>query len=122
MENILVAISVWIVFLTYWLNMLEGQVTQLFEKERPVVGPQGRIDEYNNEAKKICGKLIFITMIYVISFYILLPETVNIVKNSSFSLWNFDASKTIFVLIEAGLLGLAVYAAKLIYDVSKNVI
>lgn len=121
MGDILSAISVFLVFLTFLFNSIEKEITEIIGLRKPEIAQIERRKQFNNELLKLLYlKALPISIIYSVTFYSLLPKVVNILMTSNFSLWQFDALKTIFVFIEIGLLGLTIFAIiKTIHLVEK---
>jgi len=61
-----------------------------------------------------------ISIIYLITFYILLPDTVKIISTSTLNIWDFDELNTLFVFIELGILGLTIYAIMKTYQLFEK--
>lgn len=110
MAETLSAISVLLVFLTVLLSSIEQNVETILSK-RPQQEHKDKMRKYKRKIKNILYfKLIPISLIYTIVFYTLLPSTIEIISVSTFSFWYFDTLNTIFVFVEAGLLGLVIYS------------
>jgi|WetSurMetagenome_2_1015567.scaffolds.fasta_scaffold85529_3 hypothetical protein len=111
MADLLSAISVLLVFLTFLFNEIEREVIiHINQSKPPVVQKVARKQFQRNTLKLLLLKVLPVTLIYIITFYSILPNTVNILNYSYISFWNFDALNTIFVFIELGLLGLTIFA------------
>jgi flagellar biosynthesis protein FlhB len=122
MADTLSAISVLLVFLTFLFHLIENKVSAIIEEKKPDEAKTTEVKKYYYKLNQtLFLKLIPITFIYLVAFYVLLPTTVNIIRNSTFSLWNFDALETLFVCIEAGLLGLTIYAIYRIIELIKKI-
>jgi hypothetical protein len=111
MTDLLSAISVLLVFLTFLFNGIEKEINEKLSLRKPDPEQQKARSKFNNELYRLLFlKTIPVTLIYLITFYCLLPTTIEIITKSNFSIWHFDALKTIFVFIAFGLLGLGIYA------------
>jgi CBS domain containing-hemolysin-like protein len=121
MGDLLVAISVLLVFLTLFFNAIEKQVSEKVQLQKPEKEQVIKRQKYISELYKLLFvKTIPITLIFLITAYILLPKAVKIVITSNFNLWHFDELNTIFVFIVIGFWGLTVYAIiKTIQLISK---
>lgn len=112
MLDIITGVSVLLIFLTVLLTALDKEVNDKINKTKPPKADQKTANgKFNNNL--IVLLLLIATpvlLIYFVTFWSLLPKTLTILKTSSFSIWNFNELKTIFVFIEIGLLGLTVFA------------
>ncbi len=120
MAETLSAISVLLVFLTFLLNSIEQSLDTILSK-RPYEDHVDKMNKYKEKIRSILFlKLVPISLVYIITFYVLLPDTFIIISNSTFSFWDFDALNTIFVFVEIGLLGLAIYSISKIVILFKE--
>jgi hypothetical protein len=111
MADLISALSVFLVFLTFLLNSLEADLKELLKKRKPDANQINSLNQYKLEFKKLFYlKSLPISIVYISTFYILLPKTINIINNSKLSFWEFDEFNTLFVFIELGLLCLMIYA------------
>lgn len=111
MADLLSAISVLLVFLTFLFNGIEKEISEKLFHRKPPASQTNALKRFNTETLKLLLlKTIPVTIIYIVTFYSLLPWTIHILITSNFSLWNFDELNTIFVFIETGLLGLIIFA------------
>ena len=112
MADLLSAISVFLVFLTFLFNSIEKEINETINTRKPENKQKEMMKLYRRNLRRVTFlKSLPITLIYLVSFYTLLPSTINILKTSKFDFWHFDELNTLFVFIEIGILGLAVYAA-----------
>lgn len=110
MGDLLSALSVYLVFLTFLLNSLEKEVSDILSQRKPEAAQTDKIKRYTADLKRILYFKTFpISIVYLTTFYILLPETIAIIKSSKANLWDFDELKTLFVFIELGILGITIY-------------
>lgn len=121
MADLLSAISVFLVFLTFLLNSIEKEVSDILSTRKPEAAQTDRLTRYKSYLKRIFYlKTLPISIIYLITFYILLPDTVKIISTSTLNIWNFDELKTLFVFIELGILGLTIYAIMKTYQLYEK--
>jgi hypothetical protein len=110
MADILSAISVLLVFLTFLLNGLQKDVDELLEARKPPEAQEEKLKQVNNTLLKLLWlKAIPVCLVFAVIFYLLLPKAIDIVSKDQLSLWNFDTLSTLFVFIEIGVFGLAVF-------------
>jgi len=111
-NDILSSISVLLVFLTLLITYLSTELKQILDESKP---EKSRVKERLKFLKKLRFilflKSIPITFIFLVVTYTLFPQSINILCTSNIDLWNFDTLKTIFILIELGLIGLSIYSA-----------
>lgn len=116
MVDLLSAISVYLVFLTFLFNSIEKEIQKSLDLIKPEKEQQKKLKQYKKEVREILFiKSLPISIIYIVSFYVLLPMTINILKESSFNIIDFDALNTFFLFIEVGLFGLSLYAISKTY-------
>lgn len=111
MVNEISAISVFLFFLTFLFNSIDSRTTTILEERVPERTQHDKLRKY---LRKL-NLLIFLnalptTLVYLATTYLLFPDCLNILKKSTFSLCHFDVLATLFIFIELGLLGFAIYA------------
>jgi hypothetical protein len=122
MADLLSAISVFLVFLTFLLNSIEKEVSDILSTRKPEVAQTDRLIRYKSDLKRIFYlKTLPISIIYLITFYILLPDTVKIISISTLNICDFDELKTLFVFIELGILGLTIYSFLKTYQLFEKI-
>lgn len=111
MGNLLAAISVLLVFLTFLFQSIDKEVSGKIDKPIPDVNKTNERARFKSELRKLFFlKSLPISIIYLTTTYSLLPKTVYILHHSKIDLWSFNPLNTIFVFIEYGLVGLTLYA------------
>jgi hypothetical protein len=122
MADLLSAVSVLLVFLTFLLTSIEKEITEKCNTRKPELAQKEKRKLFNNDLIKLLFlKIVPIILIYFITFYALLPKSLKIITNSSFELWNFDELNTIFIFIELGLLSLTIYAVTKLFQLIKKI-
>lgn len=122
MADLLSAISIFLVFLTFLLNSIEKEVSDILSKRKPEVAQTDRLIRYKSDLKRIFYlKTLPISIIYLITFYILLPDTVKIISISTLDIWDFDELNTLFVFIELGIFGLTIYVILKTYQLFEKI-
>jgi hypothetical protein len=121
MADLLSAISVLLVFLTFLLSGIEKDVSEKILQRKPTEAQKEARRQFNNEILKLIFlKILPVSLMYIATFYALLPKAILILTTSNFSFWHFDELKTIFVFIEIGLLGLTIFALTKMYQLMKK--
>lgn len=121
MADLLSAISVFLVFLTFLFNGIEKEANEKIASRRPGATATEGLGKFNREIRQLLWlKVVPVSFVFGITFYCLLPEAVKIIQNSKFSLWDFNPLNTLFVFIETGLLGLTVFAFYTAYKLLKK--
>ena len=121
MADLLSAISVLLVFLTFLFNGIEKEVSEKVFQRKPPASQADALKKFNAETLKLLLlKTLPVTIIFIVTFYSLLPRAVHILTTSKLTLWNFDELNTIFVFIETGLLGLTIFATSKAFDLIKK--
>ncbi|MCX6195273.1 MAG: hypothetical protein NTY55_01305 [Flavobacteriia bacterium] len=111
MGDLLSAISVFLIFLMFLFNSIGKEVEDTLATRKPEDAQADKLNRYKTDLKQLLFlKSLPITLIFVISFYVLLPKTLTIIKTSKIDFWNFNELKTLFVFIEIGVFGLTSYA------------
>jgi len=111
MADLLSAISVLLVFLTFLLTSIEKEVSDKTSQRKPEKAQTQNRKNFNNELLRLLFmKVAPVTLMYCITFYSLLPKAIHIVTTSTFHIWDFNELNTIFLFIEIGLLGLTAFA------------
>jgi len=111
MGDLLSSISVLLVFLTFLLSSIEQRVSEKLSAPVPLKNLQSERKKFMGEIRTLLFlRTLPVTLIFGVVFYTMLPKTVEILMQSEFSWWYFDALSTILVFLELGLLGLMFYA------------
>lgn len=111
MNDILSAIGVLLVFLTFLLGSIQGEISNILDEKEPESSQTSQIRIYKSKIRKVFWlKSLPITLIFLIISYILIPSSVKIITESQIDFWNFDALNTIFIFVEIGLLGLTSFS------------
>ncbi len=122
MADILSAVSVLLIFLTFLLNVLEKQISEKIQSKPP---EKAQIQKYKSYKEDIVKLLLLksfpLTLIFICTFYSLLPLSVQIISISSLNLWNFDELNTIFIFVEVGLFALMVISILKLFDLIKKI-
>lgn len=123
MSDILSALSVFLVFLTFLLNSIEKEINEILVTRKPETSQSQKLKEYYTQLKKIFFlKSLPITIIYLISFYSVLPKTVTLFLTGKFAIWDFDTLNTIFIFVTLGLLGLTIFSIAKSYQLLKKIL
>ncbi len=121
MSETISTLSLLIVFQTVFYDILSKDVNTFVEKE--IYGKQTPTSRgiYRRELIRITIKTSFLFFSYLILFYLLIPESISILKTSSFSLWDFDIRNTLFVFIEIYLFVFTALSFELMFELEKRI-
>ncbi|MFL5741386.1 MAG: hypothetical protein ACJ75B_14275 [Flavisolibacter sp.] len=112
MADLLSAISVFLVFLTFLLQIVDRDISAMIKESNPF---QDKINDKKVFRKRLFKALFLksipITLIYLITAYSLLPKVVYLIKYGKIDLWNFDPLNTLFIFIQFGVTALFIYSA-----------
>jgi hypothetical protein len=121
MADILAAITVLMVFLTFLLQAIDNQITVQIDAPTPNVSKTIERAKFKKKLRVLLiTKSIPITIAFAITSYTLLPKSISIIHHSRFDLWNFDILNTIFIFIELGAIGLTVYSTVKLVQLAKK--
>ena len=103
MGDALSAIGLLLVFAGAFTDMMERSVQNLLNTDKPS-------GEEKDASKRLIGdfrqaiyaRSIPLTTSMTVVCYLLLPETVSILRASELSVWNFDLANTLYVCIHIG--------------------
>lgn len=110
MSDILSAISVFLVFISFILSNIDKKVEAILKKEKPTDAQKTALEKYRKEIRHFFKfQLCPILIVFAVTFYLLLPHTIKIIANSEFSFWDFDILNSLFICIEGGILLLVAY-------------
>ena len=111
MNDILSAIGVILVFLTFLLGSIQREISAILEEKKPEASQVSKIEIYNSKIKKIFYvKSLPISIIFLVISYLLIPSCVKIFKDSQFEFWSFDVLNTTFIFVEMGLMGMTIFS------------
>lgn len=109
-DKLLSAISVLLVFLIFFLSLIEKEIDEQTSKNKPDKAQASARKSFECHLKWLSVKSIFLNLSFLSAFYLLLPKTLSILCSNKFSIWNFDERNTIFVFIEIGLIILFIFS------------
>ena len=113
MGDIFSAISIILVFATVSLDIFAKESDNFITKQNPDKDKPTEQTDLKKEKNKLLFKLIV--------FWLLIPKSIEIIKDSEISLWNFDIVKTFYVIINFGILIFIVLTTNYIYKIlNKN--
>lgn len=104
MGDIFSAIGIILVFATVGLDVYAKEATVFISKNNPDKDKPTEVINFKKEKRNVILKLIGVFIFYLILFWLLLPKSIKIIKNSELALWNFDMVQTFYVLINIGVL------------------
>ncbi len=121
MGDIFSAISIILVFATVSLDIFAKESDNFITKENPDKDKPTEQTDFKKEKNKLLFKLIGVLLFYLLLFWLLIPKSIEIIKDSEISLWNFDIVKTFYVIINFGILIFIVLTTNYIYKIfNKN--
>lgn len=110
-SDLLSSISVLLVFLTILVTYVSTELRAILDELIPDTTEAKKREKFFRRLRFVLFvKSLPITLVFILVTYILLPHTIDVISTSSFSWWNFDSLKTIFVIIEFGLIGFTIYS------------
>ena len=104
MGDIFSAISIILVFATVSLDIFAKESDNFITKQNPDKDKPTEQADFKKEKNKLLFKLIGVLLFYLLLFWLLIPKSIEIIKDSEISLWNFDIVKTFYVIINFGIL------------------
>ena len=104
MGDIFSAISIILVFATVSLDIFAKESDNFITKQNPDNDKPTEQTDFKKEKNKLLFKLIGVLLFYLLLFWLLIPKSIEIIKDSEISLWNFDIVKTFYVIINFGIL------------------
>ncbi len=111
MSDLLSAISIFLVFITFLLRIIDEEVSGVIIAVPPFKDQKNQIKSFVNRLYRLLFfKAIPINIIFLITAYSIFPKTIHLISDGKIDLWNFDPLATIFIFIECGVIGLSVYA------------
>lgn len=111
MTDIISASSLVFTIIALTFNSQIAEIKVILEEENyDKSSPMSRKFQRGKALKAILVKAFPLFLAFWILFYILLPETINLVLDSRFSFWHFNTVNTLFVFIETIILIFAIRA------------
>lgn len=99
MSDILSAISILLAIILFFYDKTTSSIKNVLEKPLPPKKQTVEFEKVKNEIFISTGISLIYSLIYLIFFWLLLPTSFKIVMNTKFSIWNFDLSSTIYIII-----------------------
>ncbi len=110
-SEILSSISVLLVFLTILVTYLSTELNAILNESKPVKDRKAEREKFIKKLRFILFiKSVPITLVFLLVTYTLLPTTFEIIQTSDVALWDFDSLRTIFMIVELGLVGFTIYS------------
>jgi len=118
--NAFQSISLLLVFITIFFNIKYDVIKNDINANVPngSTAREKLINRINKNFKKNCIPLLLFSGV---SFYILFPLTVRIIKNSKFAIWNFNILRTSFIFISIWVGVLFVWSILLSYRIKQKI-
>jgi hypothetical protein len=121
MNDVLSAIGVILVFLTFLLGSIQTEISKILEEKRPEVSQSAQVEIYKSKIRNtLYLKSLPISIVFAIISYLLIPSCVKIFKESCFDIWNFDVLNTIFIFVEIGLISMASFSIYKSVELAKK--
>lgn len=125
MKDLFSPISLLMVFLTVFLDVVHKDVTTSLKKPTPPKEQRKARKAYLSELLSLLTfKCLPISLSFILLFYLLLPTTAKIIQESSLEIWQFDLGLTLFVFIEVAIFTFAILstslAVKIILKISNS--
>lgn len=121
MGDLLSAISVFLVFITFLFQAIDKEISAQIAAITPDVNKIIERERFKKKLKNLLFlKSIPISIIYTLTSYTLLPKSISIIRNSKIDFWNFDPLNTIFIFIECGTIGLTAYSIIKMYQLIRK--
>lgn len=118
MSDIISSVSVILIFLTFLFNGIQRDISSKLNENKPNSIQKEARKSYNNQIREMLFlKVIPTTIIFGMVFYLMLPETIEILSISTLDLWAFDELSTLFFFIEVGLFGLFAFCLIRIWQI-----
>jgi len=119
-SDILSAISVFLVFLSFLLSNIDKRVEAILKNEKPTNAQISALKKYRKEIRQFLFiQLCPILIVFVVTFYLLLPHAIKIIANSKLSFLDFDILNSLFICIEGGILLLTCYIGFKIIEIKS---
>src|ERR1700689_2049817 len=123
MADLLSAITILMVFLTFLFQAIDKEITNQINKPLPNVNKSMERKDLKIKLRNLLIlKSIPITLVYAITSYTLLPKSVSIIHHSKINFWNFDPLNTIFIYINVGAIMLTIYSTVKMIQLIKKLI
>lgn len=100
------AYGILLVFMSLLFIHIEKHISDFLKKERPNSAQQKALSSYKSAKLYLTFKSVIVSVIIFCIWYITLPDTVEIIKNSELNFWDFDELKTTYVIVSYCLFGM----------------
>ncbi len=104
MSDILSAIGILLAIITFFYDKTNSSIKKVLDKPLPPKEQKIELKKVKDEICKTTGISFIYCLIYLVFFWLLLPTSFDIITNSTFSLWSFNLSITIYVIINFAVL------------------
>jgi len=122
MSDSILYLSIIIVFLTVYYDILSKDISTFISKKVWGRNAQKSRDLYRRELTIISIKSIALSAFYLVIAYLLIPETVFIIKNSQINLIEFDLKNSLFVFLEIFILVFMILSFEMLVKIIRKII
>lgn len=93
-----------LVFISLAFVHIEKAIKDFTDKEKPNAAQSHALGNFRSEKKYLLMKCVFITLFSIITWYITLPDSLQIIQTSYLNLYDFEEIETTYILMSFSLL------------------
>lgn len=99
MGDIFSGIGILLVFATVALDFFVKDSMRFLQEKKPDSAKTIEVENYKRRRNSVVYKLTGVLFFYILLFWLLIPKSVEIIRTSTFDLWDFDFNSTFYILI-----------------------
>jgi len=99
MSDLLSAVGILFAIITLFFEKASNTIRPVLEKSIPPKEQKIELEKTRKEVEKKIRTIIIFSLLYCSFTWVLLPTSIGIISKSTFSIWDFDAVDTIFIII-----------------------
>lgn len=115
MSDLLSAVGILLAIITLFFEKASSTISPVLEKTIPPKEQKIELEKTRKEVEKNIKIVIIFSILYFSFFWVLLPTSIMIISKSTFSIWDFDAVNTIFIIINCTVFVFLIAAIRTLY-------
>lgn len=106
---------------TFLFNIAWPHVAKAMSTDIKINGEIAKSNKRKEIWNVILLKLLPIFVGFTVLFYVNLPTSLKIAKNSSFDIWDFDINITLYIFLEITLCALVIFNGVILYNLLRKI-
>lgn len=110
MSDLLSSVSLLLALVTLFLGYMYPMIQNTLDRKPPDEAKKKERRRFRKTVLNVLfTRVLTVLLMFAVLFYVCLPKAVNILQTSQLELWDFDYTRTIFLLVEAAICSFLVH-------------